>query len=152
LKFLRNETRLTLQKYHDDGEHGLGPTISTISLGCSATMSIRMKGSYFGGIKRSGGFIDAERPPIPGCESYEERRKFHHQLVAARESGVDATEITKMASDFAKSIKLSGKVSTTAWLNMHISHGDIVMMHGALLQQAFEVRSEVFRFINFSNS
>ncbi|KAI5308000.1 hypothetical protein KEM55_006848, partial [Ascosphaera atra] len=65
--------------YHDDGEDSLGPTISTLSLGAKAEMTIRMKKKYYKPQIKEKMDLDAEEI-IPGCGHYEERKRLRQEF------------------------------------------------------------------------
>ncbi|KAA8913875.1 hypothetical protein FN846DRAFT_37919 [Sphaerosporella brunnea] len=75
--------------FHQDGEKGLGPTVASISLGCSAKMTFRKKVS-----KKN---CSAPAEPV---ESQDDKKRVR--------------------------------------LELHLNHGDIMIMHGAKIQQVWE--------------
>ncbi|KAK7536864.1 uncharacterized protein J3D65DRAFT_553080, partial [Phyllosticta citribraziliensis] len=121
--------------YHDDGEKGLGPTIATLSLGSTSNMKIRMKAKHHNGATKSGAYVDL--PPIPGCLKYEERKAAHDALEQLRAQGeFDAAKAR--VKQLPKQLGLKSKGNAKDVLNMFLRHGDIVIMHGAKIQQYFE--------------
>ncbi|KAK7511804.1 uncharacterized protein IWZ02DRAFT_385467, partial [Phyllosticta citriasiana] len=121
--------------YHDDGEKGLGPTIATLSLGSTSNMRIRMKSKHHNGATKSGAYVDL--PPLIGCLKYEERKAAHDILEQLRAEGeLDAAKYR--VKQLPKELGLKSKGNAKDVLNMFLRHGDIVIMHGAAIQQYFE--------------
>ncbi|KAK8230812.1 hypothetical protein HDK90DRAFT_332907 [Phyllosticta capitalensis] len=124
--------------FHDDGEKGLGPTIATLSLGDTSNMRIRMKQKHFNGVTKSGAYVDL--PPVPGCLNYDERKEAHDELQQLRAEGeLDAAK--KRVKELPKELGLKkgpSKNNAKEVLNMFLRHGDIVIMHGADIQQYYE--------------
>ncbi|KAL2010317.1 hypothetical protein VTN00DRAFT_6124 [Thermoascus crustaceus] len=117
--------------YHDDGESSLGPTISTLSLGASAKMYIRMKDKYYNGCSASKKLL-AHDPVLENCAKYDERRELKQQL----ENGV----ITNAVYNERRQKLLEGikRKEAAPLIYMPINHGDLVVMHGANLQKYYE--------------
>ncbi|KAI9753079.1 MAG: sedoheptulose-7-phosphate:D-glyceraldehyde-3- phosphate transaldolase [Chaenotheca gracillima] len=133
--------------YHDDGEHGLGPTIATLSLGYPASMSLRMKAKYYTGMSKTGSYV-TKAPPVPGCLKYEQRKVAH-----ARLDGVEnATERQKIGEKIIRDLQLTTKKRTTCppLVNLTLRHGDIVIMHGFNLQKYYEHAVESQETIRFA--
>ncbi|MCJ1433561.1 hypothetical protein MMC27_002924 [Xylographa pallens] len=116
--------------FHDDGEKELGPTIATLSLGGSAVMSMRMKSRYFTGLTKGGNY-DPLEPVLPGSFLEEERKSLN-----ARWPTVTADQFEQWRKALYSSRKMprNGPVLLT----MHLSHGDIVVMHGNEMQKYYE--------------
>ncbi|QDS71316.1 hypothetical protein FKW77_001848 [Venturia effusa] len=117
-------------KYHDDGEKGLGPTIATLSLGGTARMTIRMKKKHYQGVM-SGKFID--RKPFPGCLKEKERLAAWTEL-----EKLGPAERAQRMKTLPKELGLGGIKNASVLLDMKVNHGDIVIMHGRLLQEIYE--------------
>ena len=118
-------------QYHDDGEEQLGPTVSTLSLGCNAQMTLRMKSRYYNGVTKSDKYNPAE-PVLPGA------------ALAAERKALNALHGTMKADEFEESRKAMYKNYTIkkeppVLLSMKLRHGDIVIMHGHEMQKYFEV-------------
>jgi 2OG-Fe(II) oxygenase superfamily len=122
--------------YHDDGEFGLGPTISTMSFGCAANMRLRMKAKHYYGISKAGVLQDCK--PMLGGDTYDERLKAYDTLKETDPNDKKAYDTKKR--EIVKELGLKQKkTAPPAVLDLHVSHGDIVIMHGKALQQYFEV-------------
>ncbi|PGH20387.1 hypothetical protein AJ80_03655 [Polytolypa hystricis UAMH7299] len=126
--------------WHDDGEVGLGPTIATLSLGGEAIMSIRVKDKYYKGNKEptTRSKIIENDPAPPGCEKYEARRLLRDEFEAGKISASERkTRLEKIFSE--PEPELDGKLRPTkVIIEMRLFHGDLVVMHGARLQQCYE--------------
>ncbi|KAI2486135.1 2OG-FeII-Oxy-2 domain containing protein [Pyrenophora tritici-repentis] len=122
--------------YHDDGEYGLGPTIATLSLGAPGTMRIRMKARQYHGISSNTGLYD-DAPPIPGCQKYEDRLALQPELDALKQL-VDTKPYNSRRKQIPKELGLNIRGQAKEVLTMQLGHGDIVMMHGAEVQQYYE--------------
>jgi hypothetical protein len=120
-------------KYHDDGEVDLGPTIATLSLGCEASMSIRMKATYFYGKTKAGKLL-ADDPVLPGCFEYEKRKELKELR-----GTISDVEYQKRRETLFSNIKFKKGANTVEVLNMRLKHGDMVVMHGADIQKYYEV-------------
>ncbi|KAF7197896.1 hypothetical protein HII31_00768 [Pseudocercospora fuligena] len=130
-------------EYHDDGESGLGPRISTLSLGGKAKMHLRMKQKHYVGCSKSG-ILNTERP-VPG--SIEGQAMYQERLAAWQELQTfdlstkhgKATyerrrkEIPKELGLYEKRTKKAGDLVTIT-----LNHGDIVLMEGYEIQQYLE--------------
>jgi hypothetical protein len=120
--------------YHDDGEHGLGPTIATLSLGAPGTMRIRMKARHYNGVSSAGVYDDA--PPLPGCAAYEARRAAQPTLEALRCN--DVRQWRAQLKKVPKELGLRSAGNAKDVLKLELGHGDIVVMHGEALQKYYE--------------
>ena len=118
-------------QYHDDGEKTLGPTVMSLSLGCPAFMSWRMKLKYYSGfINRARDRYDPKIPILPGCFKPEIREGLN-----AMASTMTRHELTKKAKELLKGCPMAPPVV----LKMKLRHGDIMGMHGVDLQKYYEV-------------
>ncbi len=116
---------------HDDGETTLGPTVMSLSLGCPALMSWRMKSKYFSGfVNKTRNRYDPTIPILPGCFKPEKREELN-----AMASTMTPDELTRKAKELLKGCPLSPPVV----LKMKLRHGDIMGMHGVDLQKYYEV-------------
>jgi hypothetical protein len=144
--------------YHDDGEEGLGDTIATMSIGFGASMNIRMKKKYFSGVNSGGGLID--EPPLQGSREYDSRMSIQPWLDDLRASNLKSAEKDDLKKAKANELGLYGKIPKSYYdarhepvpakakdvkakdgpveLQMHLAHGDIVIMQGQKLQSHFE--------------
>lgn len=120
--------------YHDDGEHGLGPTIATLSLGAPGTMRIRMKARHYHGVSTSGICDDA--PPLPGCKAYDARSRLQASLDSLKASDPKAYNVRRKQVPKELGLRCAGQSKDV--LCMHVAHGDVVVMHGAELQRYYE--------------
>ncbi|OXV10959.1 hypothetical protein Egran_01280 [Elaphomyces granulatus] len=119
--------------YHDDGESGLGPTVTTLSLGGRATMKVRMKREYYLGFHKSRDDLVKDDPVLVGCCKYEERialkGEFDNRSITKEQYDQRRTEIFK-------TVIKPGQVKPL--IEMRLQHGDFVVMHGANLQKYYE--------------
>ncbi|KAL1633572.1 hypothetical protein SLS58_011024 [Diplodia intermedia] len=137
--------------YHDDGERGLGPTIATLSVGAPAVMNIRMKAKHYHGMSKGGAYVNAA--PMPGCEKYEERRVAHAELdrlkklkeeklkegkPKQRKSVGEVDAYDKMLKTLPRQLGLNTAKNAKDAVTLHLRHGDIVVMHGAKIQEYYE--------------
>ncbi|MCJ1389057.1 hypothetical protein MMC18_001911 [Xylographa bjoerkii] len=118
--------------FHDDGEKELGPTVATLSLGGNAVMTLRMKGRYFTGLTK-GGAYDHKEPVLPGSFLETERRSLNTLHSRVSESKFDAMRKTVYSTSKHRTPRNGPPI-----LTMHLSHGDIVIMHGAEMQKYYE--------------
>jgi hypothetical protein len=120
--------------YHDDGEHGLGPTIATLSLGSPGTMRIRMKSRPYHGCSAAGVYDDST--PLPGCQHYEARLALHADLQALKTR--DAKAYRARLKQIPKDLKLKSSGHAKDVLRIEVAHGDVVVMHGREVQKYYE--------------
>jgi len=129
--------------YHDDGEHGLGPTIATLSLGYPARMNLRLKDKHYRGVSNGGEYTDD--PPIPGCQRYNARREAHKELegltgIERKTKKKDLVDRLQLGQKHAE-IKDSQRKHAPDAISFKLCHGDIVVMHGEGVQKYYEVSS-----------
>ncbi|KAL4911104.1 hypothetical protein BDW74DRAFT_184618 [Aspergillus multicolor] len=139
--------------YHDDGESTLGPTITTLSLGSPATMSVRMKYKFYHGLtktsmkkKKGEGEQEgdeqkeketvallADDPVLPLCENYANRKALKERL----DSGSISEEGYKKAwwESFEQN---KGQDRPPDLFKIKLRHGDFVVMHGEGVQKYYE--------------
>ncbi|RDW93718.1 uncharacterized protein DSM5745_01040 [Aspergillus mulundensis] len=141
--------------YHDDGESTLGPTIATLSLGSTATMSVRMKYKYYHGFTKSSmkkkkgeeeqeqnGEEEKEKetvalladdPVLPSCENYTNRQALKKNLL----DGSTSEENYKKAwwESFEQN---KGQDKPPDLMKIKLEHGDFVVMHGEGVQKYYE--------------
>ncbi|KAJ5614098.1 hypothetical protein N7528_007752 [Penicillium herquei] len=117
--------------YHDDGEKTLGPTIVTLSLGARAAMFVRMKKSYFEGVRSNNEPIKDD-PVLEGCRDYEARKELKDRY--------DAGELTlaQYVEEQKKIIKLTKKNTAPPLMKIELHHGHMLVMNGANLQKYYE--------------
>lgn len=151
-------------KYHDDGEVDLGPTITTLSLGADAEMTIRMKAKYFltsravckrpirtkgKGAKQTFDIKHDPSAPVPiGCQNYQERRN----LASLYNNLPLRTRYESALKELFKQTSKSGTRNAPVILNMRLKHGDMVVMHGEDLQKCFEVRFSIYSVAESKNA
>ncbi|KAL9605193.1 MAG: hypothetical protein Q9179_001625 [Wetmoreana sp. 5 TL-2023] len=118
--------------YHDDGEHALGPTIVTFSLGSNATMMIRLKPKYYyGATGNSAKMYDPTQPIIQGClaPAY---RHYMNQNWGRWNKSTRAAEFQTL-----KQKRPQGSIPPVCFKTT-LHHGDYVVMQGSDLQKYFE--------------
>lgn len=125
--------------FHDDGEHGLGPTIATLSLGSPGTMTIRMKQKHWLGVSRTG--LLTRDPPIPGCVKYEQRAAAHRELEELKvgNSPDYKAKVEAIPRELNLQTKHGSRVQADPIAELRLNHGDVVIMHGEKIQQYYEV-------------
>ena len=101
-------------------------------------MTMRLKKRHFIGATRPEAY-DAKAPVLPGAWMAEERKALNEKAVNMTED-----ETIKAATRmYAKQLKNgAGKKKTNECpplINMHLAHGDMVVMHGAEMQKYYEV-------------
>ncbi|EME84410.1 uncharacterized protein MYCFIDRAFT_115713, partial [Pseudocercospora fijiensis CIRAD86] len=130
-------------EYHDDGESGLGPRISTLSLGGKAKMHLRMKQKHYVGCSKSG-ILNSERPvpgSIEGQAMYRKRLQAWQELQALDLSTKEGkSTYERRRKEMPKELGLYEKRSKKAGdlVTITLNHGDIVLMEGYEIQQYFE--------------
>ncbi|KAF2807172.1 uncharacterized protein BDZ99DRAFT_365145, partial [Mytilinidion resinicola] len=132
--------------YHDDGEFGLGPTIATLSLGCTAKMKVRMKANHYHGVSKGGNYDRAQ--PIAGCQNYEARKAAHDALMALKAADLAAYKAKLKA--LPKELGLTATGTARDALEMKLGHGDVVIMHGTGIQEYYEHRVEPMGKLRFA--
>ncbi|KAF1343985.1 2OG-Fe(II) oxygenase superfamily-domain-containing protein [Delphinella strobiligena] len=153
-------------KYHDDGESGLGPTVSSFSLGAPAEMRFRLKGKYYSGVQlktRDGKDIhddhDDDNAEDEGVGKRAKAPKTTKHKLAyfvdevpipntlnyearkkAYESlgGLSREERQARCWALPSELGLKYKKSPPALISCHLAHGDKIIMHGEALQKYFE--------------
>ncbi|KAF4547562.1 2OG-Fe(II) oxygenase-like protein 5 [Elsinoe fawcettii] len=132
--------------YHDDGESGLGETVSSLSLGFPADMLFRLKTKHWNGVSTSGVLV--HKKPIPGSMNYVKRLEAYEKLKSVHG---DATPKPDALKRIATMLNLQvNNRERKSWLRMRLSHGDIVVMHGAQLQEYFEHSVEPMGALRFA--
>lgn len=119
-------------QYHDDGEDSLGPTIASLSLGAKATMRFRLKDQYFRGKGRFSKVPVADDAVLPGCDNFEKRQELKEQHDMGQLNDI---EYAKQRMELADAVK---KRESKALITLDLHHGDMVVMHGSLLQKYYE--------------
>ncbi|XPS68807.1 hypothetical protein M3J09_001089 [Ascochyta lentis] len=115
--------------YHDDGEHGLGPTIATLSLGAPGTMRIRLKAKHHLGVSPAGVYTDAL--PLPGSNAYAARLAAHAELQGLKSS--DPKRYRRKLKELPGQMQLRSSGNAKDVLRLEVAHGDVVVMQGAAL-------------------
>jgi hypothetical protein len=105
-----------------------------MSIGQSASMKIRMKDKHYYGVSKSNNYTDAT--PMPGCLHYDERVAAHAELSDFRD---DKQALIDKKKEIVDRLGLKSGRSAKDLLSLHLSHGDIIIMHGEALQTYFEV-------------
>ncbi|MCJ1307612.1 hypothetical protein MMC25_001259 [Agyrium rufum] len=124
--------------YHDDGEVDLSPTIATLSLGGVASMTMRMKRKPYTGVGK-GGSYDSTAPVLPGAWLKEERQLLNAKAVDLSKEDLAKNARRMLDKQFKNGIGNKKRPHDCApLLNMHLAHGDMVVMHGAEMQRYYE--------------
>ncbi|KAF2764227.1 hypothetical protein EJ03DRAFT_332041 [Teratosphaeria nubilosa] len=133
-------------EYHDDGEEGLGPCITTLSLGGSAKMSLRMKAKYHFGCSKTGVFN--QEKPIPGSVKYDQRLKAWEELQTVS----DRSEYQRRLKALPKGLGIYADRNKKAGdlVNITLNHGDIVVMDGYDIQKYLEHKVAPEGFLRFA--
>jgi hypothetical protein len=113
-----------------------------MSIGQSASMKLRMKDKYYFGVSKTKNYTDAT--PIPGCLHYDKRVAAHAELEGLRD---DKKALTDKKKEIVEKLGLQPGRSPKEILSLHLSHGDIIIMHGEALQTYFEVRCSLMSFV-----
>ncbi|KAL5391706.1 hypothetical protein DPSP01_000998 [Paraphaeosphaeria sporulosa] len=121
--------------FHDDGEKGVGPVIGTLSIGDTGKMQVRMKGTRYFGVSRSGSY-DHEYPPIPGCLKYKERHARHDQILRDAPKKFKDKYWKQIAQDLG--LRRGQNQQPPNALEMVLRNGDKVFMVGHPLQDYYE--------------
>ena len=136
--------------YHDDGEVSLGPTISTLSLGCQALMKFRYKKKYYSPPldMKSNKFV-SESFVLSGVPLEQERNdqvkweKSHpNATLAEKRTHFKGLPGVKKQAD--------SKLMHRDSLQLLLSHGDMVIMHGADIQKYMEHQVEARGCLRFA--
>jgi hypothetical protein len=95
-------------------------------------MRIRMKQSIHRGKKKESAFV--ERQPFPGCVKYKERLAAWNDR---RKFGPGTTEYRARCKNVKTELGFKTVGNANPILEMHIRHGDHIIMHGNILQEIF---------------
>lgn len=95
-------------------------------------MSIRMKDKYYNGCSAARKLV-VDDPILAGCSKYEEKKALLQELQSGK---IDHAEYDKRRAALVSSVK---RRECPPMCVMELNHGDLVVMHGALLQKYFEV-------------
>lgn len=93
-----------------------------------------MKDKYYNGCTASKKLV-ADDPILPGCAKYEEKKALEQEFKSGQ---IDQAEYAKRRAALVTSTK---RRECPPMCVMELNHGDLVVMHGALLQKYFEVSS-----------
>lgn len=129
---------LTLNKYHDDGEFGLGPTVASLSLGGAATMHFRMKRQAYCGLNKNYTYeIDGD--VLEGSLN-QERREDYNYIIDDLPKLNEEEKLTAIKQMYGEWWLNGGRLRNSPdVLKLDLKHGDIMVMHGHQLQQYYEV-------------
>lgn len=95
-------------------------------------MKLRLKDQYFRGCRLRGKVPLADDTVLPGCDRFAERKKLKRQ----HENGeLTEAEYSGRRMDLAKSV---ARREACNLISLDLHHGDMVVMHGALLQRYYE--------------
>ena len=136
--------------YHDDGEVSLGPTISTLSLGCQALMKFRYKKKYYYPPvdSKSNKFVSESFVP-PGVP-LEEERKDHLKWEQSHPNATTAEKRTHFKSLAGVKKQADKKPIHRDLVQLLLNHGDMVIMHGADIQKYMEHQVEARGCLRFA--
>ena len=95
-------------------------------------MKIRMKDKHFHGVTKGSNYVDCT--PVPGCQRYDVRKTEHDKL----ESITDRNKHVARAKELPAELGLNAKGKNADVITMHLNHGDMVVMHGANIQEYYE--------------
>lgn len=101
-------------------------------------MSIRMKDKHSRGLTKSGVFVEDE--PISGCVNYEARKAAWDELQTITNRDEYKKRVAALPEELGLSLKSRREGDI---LQMHLTHGSIVIMSGAKIQQYYEVWSHI---------
>ncbi|KAK5112742.1 hypothetical protein LTR62_003840 [Meristemomyces frigidus] len=123
--------------YHDDGEEGLGPRITTLSLGGRAKMHLRMKSKHYTGCSKGTGILTDDRP-LPGSLEYEARLGLREELSQLKIS--DRAAFYRRMKQIPKELGVYERRNKSAkdLVEVTLNHGDIVIMDGYEIQRFLE--------------
>lgn len=126
--------------YHDDGEEGLGPTVTSLSLGAPARMGFRIKGKHWSGCGKSNDGGDSRfttQKPLEGTIKYKERLAAWTRLQAMEfpSAKEKAAHLKQLSKDLGLKNNNAGN---TPLMSLYLRHGDIMIMHGEAIQQYVE--------------
>ena len=150
-------------KYHDDGEKGLSPTIATLSLGASASMSLRVKSKYFGGVSGVGLLVDEKPMPcdilLSSAETkdakeyinktYKGRVDAWQEIQGLKANGANGRLLSERSKALAKELGLKRR-NCSPLLSFALTHGDIMLMHGEDIQKYLEHQVEPENLLRFA--
>ena len=94
-------------------------------------MKIKMKETMYNGQTNTGLYWH-QHAPLPGSDKYEARLAAHANIVA----NAPRTGTKEYYKKAASMLKL-GKGKPKTLLDLHVCHGDIVIMHGSDVQDCF---------------
>jgi len=101
-----------------------------------------MKAKYYNGVSKEGVYVDDR--PIPGCLNYDERKAAYDELQKISDPGARKQRTKTLPNELGLDKKTTGNAKSI--MNLHLGHGDIVIMHGADIQTYFEVSRIAFLF------
>jgi hypothetical protein len=104
-------------------------------------MLLRMKQKYFLGKTTAGKYLAGNDPVLPGSQYFEQRRQLKQALQRGEfkeEQYAQKFEEMKKAYNKKKKGKRE-RVKASAFLQLELKHGDMVVMHGEGLQKYYEV-------------
>jgi hypothetical protein len=95
-------------------------------------MKIRLKDQYFRGCRLRANIPLPDDAVLAGCDKFSERKKLKEQ----HERGeLTSSEYTKSRMELAKTVT---RREADSLITLDLHHGDMVVMHGALLQKYYE--------------
>jgi hypothetical protein len=134
------ELSLRNQKYHDDGEEGLGKVVVSLSLGGDAVMTWRLKKKYYQPKHMQAKNIDkynATMPVFKGSKFWKERDAFNEKA-----STLNAADYKIEKQKLYKAYKANRSVNSSSLITITLRHGDYMIMNGDQIQKYYEVISK----------
>lgn len=114
-----------------------------MSLGCEATMSIRLKKKYLSIKKINWSKYDPKKPVIAGSRFAEERLRLNKMY---NERVFNRKDLERLKTEVQAKVCADKTNFASPCLTMKLKHGDMVVMHGSAIQKYYEVCSK-FHFL-----
>lgn len=133
------ELSLRHQKYHDDGEEGLGKIVVSLSLGGDAIMTWRLKKQHYQPKHMQAKNInkyDPTKPVFKGSKFWKERNAFNQAA-----SSLNAAKYKIEKEKLYKAYKANRSVNSSSLITITLRHGDYMIMNGDHIQKYYEVIS-----------
>ncbi|KAI1078164.1 hypothetical protein F5B20DRAFT_582692 [Whalleya microplaca] len=118
---------------HSDSEEGLGPYVSSLSLGGATGMAFFMKPEFEAG-KYVNNTLVENNPILPGCQSHEQLAALRKDVEEGRLNDEDYVDKTR---EIVAKHKVRGPRSPLRILEFSHQHGDIVFQKGAGVQEFY---------------
>lgn len=128
------------QKYHDDGEEGLGKVVVSLSLGGDAIMTWRLKKEHYQPkhmqLKNINKY-DPTKPVFKGSKFWQQRVAFN-----TRASTLNVAKYKIEKEELYKAYKANRSVNSSSLITITLRHGDYMIMNGDQIQKYYEVISD----------